>query len=530
LRRLRARTYLQQPKFVYAGTMKKLQPQSPAAISALLSARSTFFRRGDIDSCVDEEVGRSWVRSGASHVDPHNVTRQKRDVARLVRAQTSSHALLQAAEPALRLADEILGAEDHMVILTDADGLCLRLLAPSPQVHRDPAGNIFEGASWNERDVGSNGLGSAVATRDPFLIAGPQHFADDYVDWTCMGVPLRGPGGAFVGVFNLSVRNDRMSAHSWGWTLSLAQNIEVALASRAPPTAQEELAAVDDPLRTLIDVFDRFSSEVEASANHAFVEQTRGDLARAEAEVRARIRLLRQSRAELADWDQRKDAALATLAHELQAPLAVIFMLLDRTARQPAAGTDTTARLRRQATRLSRMIADVGDVARVKRGMLQIEVEPVDLTQVIRAVVEILRPEADREGHRVDVDLGEPALVVNGDADRLEQVVTNLVVNAIKYTPQGGSILVAAEADGAEAVLRVRDTGLGIAPENLERIFESFTRVVPAHGDPGGMGLGLSLVASLVRLHGGTIRARSDGPGTGSEFEVRLPLQARSET
>jgi signal transduction histidine kinase len=510
--------------------MKKLEPQSPNAISALLSARSTFFRRGDIASCVDEEVGRSWVRSGASHVDPHHVVRQRPDGALLVRARTTSRELLRAAEPALRLADEILGAEDHMVILTDADGLCLRLLAPATQVRGDPAGNIFEGASWNERDVGSNGLGSAVATRDPFLIAGPQHFADDYVDWTCMGVPLRSPGGTFVGVFNLSVRNDRMSAHTWGWTLSLARNIETALASQVPPTAQEELAALDDPLRTLIDVFDRFSTEVETSASPAFLEQARSDLARAEAEVRSKIGLLRQSRSELEALDHRKDAALAILAHELKAPLAVIFMQLDMAARQPAGGGETTSRLRRQAMRLSRMIDDVGDVARLKHGILQIEIERVDLDPLVRGAVEALRPEADRKGQRIDVDLGlgGGALVVNGDADRLEQIVTNLVVNAIKYTPSGGSILVAVEADGAEAVLRVSDTGLGIAPEHLERIFESFTRVVPAHGDPGGMGLGLSLVASLVRLHGGTIRARSDGPGTGSEFEVRLPLPARA--
>src|SRR5262249_18056777 len=152
---------------------------------------------------------------------------------------------------------------------------------------------IFEGASWNERDVGSNGLGSAIATKEPFLIAGPQHFADDYVDWTCMGVPLHGPGGVFVGVFNLSVRNHRMSPHTWGWTISLARNIEAALA-RTPLTAQDELAAVDDPLRTLIDVFDRFSTEIDSSTNRAFVEQTRRDLAQAEAEVRSKIQLMRR--------------------------------------------------------------------------------------------------------------------------------------------------------------------------------------------------------------------------------------------
>jgi signal transduction histidine kinase len=508
--------------------MTRLEPQPPALISALVSARATFLRRGDIDGCVDEHVGRAWVRSGAHHVDPHRIPRQRPDSPSLLRARANGRDLVQAAEPALRLADDILGLEPHMVILTDADGVCLRLLAPAEQLQLDPAGNMFEGASWNERDVGSNGLGSAVATRDPFVIAGPQHFADDYLNWTCMGVPLRGPGGAFVGVFNLSVRNDRMSPHTWGWTLSLAQNIEAALRSM-PPSAPEELEAMDDPLRTLIEVFDRFTSEVEGPANQAFVEQTRRDLARAEAQARRRIRSLHESQARLEELDERKDVALASLAHELKTPLAVIFMLLDLAEhRGGGAAAETSAKVRRQATRLSRMIADVGDVARVKQGALAIEVEPVDLNQVVRAVAEATRPEADRHGHRFGVELSDAAPVVNGDAGRLEQIVTNLVVNAIKYTPRGGSICVASDVDGSDAVLRVSDTGLGIAPENLERIFESFTRVVPVSGDPGGMGLGLSLVASLVRLHGGTIRARSDGPGRGSEFEVRLPLPDRS--
>jgi signal transduction histidine kinase len=282
-------------------------------------------------------------------------------------------------------------------------------------------------------------------------------------------------------------------------------------------------------LHSLIEVFDRFTNEVEAPANRGFVEQARRDLAHAEADVRGKIRSLSQSHTQLEEWDLRKDAALASLAHELKTPLAVIFMLLDRVEAKPGGtGADTATRLRRQATRLSRIIADVGDVARVKRGALAIEIEPVDLNHVVRTVVELARPEAAAHGHRLDVSLCEEALVVNGDPTRLEQIVMNLLANAIKYTPAGGSIVVASEAGDREAVLLVRDTGHGIAPENLDRIFDTFMRIIPASGDPGGMGLGLSLVASLVRLHDGAVRARSDGPGKGSEFEVRLPLHARS--
>jgi signal transduction histidine kinase len=504
--------------------MRRLEPQSRSTLAALSSARSSFLRRGAVESGVDEHVRQAWLRSSAYRVDPHNVARQEPDPARLYRAQARSRDLLEAAEPSLRLVDDILGAEPHMVILTDADGLCLRLMAPDAQIRTDRAGNLFEGASWHERDVGSNGMGSALATRAPFVIVGPQHFVDDYLQWTCMAVPLRSNGGSVVGVLNLSVHNDRMSRHSWGWTLSLAQTIEVALASSARRSPEEELAAIDDPLTALREVFDRFTSDGGGARNHTFVEQARNDLARAEEEVRGLIQSLRQGQARLEEWDRRKDDALAHLAHELKHPLTVIFMLLEL-VEASSGGGNTAAMLRRQAMRLARVVDDVGDIARVKRGELILAVEPTDLNRAIRAAVEATLPNANRQGHRLDASLSEAALVVNGDPVRLEQIVTNLLSNAIKYTPPGGSIVVESAADGGEAVLRVRDTGHGIAAEDLERIFESFTRIIPASGDPGGMGIGLSLVANLVRLHDGTVRARSDGPGQGSEFEVRLPLR-----
>jgi signal transduction histidine kinase len=506
--------------------MERLEPQSEAAIAALISARHSFLARGSVEAAVDEHIHRAWQRCSAYAVDPHHVPRQQPDLTRLHQAQMTARDLLDAAEPSMRLVDDILVAEPHMVILTDANGLCLRLMAPQAQVQADPAGNIFEGASWNERDVGANGLGSAVATREPFVIVGPQHFVDDYLHWTCMGVPLRGAGGELLGVFNLSVQNDRMNRHTWGWTLSLAQAIEAAVANQRPPSLQEELEAVDDPLANLCEALDRFTADVPVPGKRVFAEQARRDLVQAEEQVRGMIQALRQGRIQLEESDRKKDEALASLAHELKTPLAVIFMLLDATELRPdsQSATELTAKLRRQAKRLSRVIKDLADVASMKRGAMTIDVEPVDLNQAVRGAVESALPEAQRKGQRLNVDLYASPLVVNADPGRLEQVVTNLLTNATKYTPSGGSITIESAADGTEAVLRVRDTGHGIAEENLERIFESFTRVIPASGDPGGMGLGLSLVAKLVHLHDGTVRARSGGPGKGSEFEVRLPL------
>ena len=511
--------------------MRRLEPESETAVAGLMSARHSFLDRGSLERVVDDHVRDSWLRSQAYTIDAHNLRRQQPDSARLRQAQVSARNLLEAAEPSMRLVDDVLATEPHMVILTDANGLCLRLMAPAAQVRADPAGNIFEGGSWHERDVGSNGIGGTVATKQPFVIVGPQHFVDDYLHWTCMGVPLRSPGGEFLGVLNLSVQNDRMSRHTWGWTLSLAQTIEGALANTTPPSPREELAALDDPLTALHDVLERFTADVDVTQNRAFVDQARRDLLRAEEHVRGMIQSLQQGRAELVEWDRRKDDALATLAHELKSPLAVIFMVLDAAEASeaalpagPGAGT-ATAKLRRQAIRLSRVIRDVADVTRLKHGGMTLEIEPVDLNQVVRAAVDSALPAAQGKGQLVNADLSASALVVNGDAARLEQVVTNLLVNATKYTPAGGSIVIETTADGAEAVLRVRDTGQGIAPENLERIFEAFTRIIPASGDPGGMGIGLSLVANLVRLHDGTVRAHSEGPGKGSEFEVRLPLR-----
>jgi signal transduction histidine kinase len=120
--------------------------------------------------------------------------------------------------------------------------------------------------------------------------------------------------------------------------------------------------------------------------------------------------------------------------------------------------------------------------------------------------------------------LASHPLLVDGDPDRLEQVFTNILGNAAKYTPPGGNIVVDSRAAGGEARVRVRDDGRGIEPQDLGRIFGEFTRVVRSTDDPGGLGIGLALVKSLVRLHGGSVTARSDGPGKGSEFEVVLPL------
>ena len=190
-------------------------------------------------------------------------------------------------------------------------------------------------------------------------------------------------------MLNLSVHNDRMSRHTWGWTLSLAQTIEGALANTTPPSAREELAALDDPLTTLRELFDRFTAEAAVARNRAFVEQAHRDLARAEDQVRRIIRSLGRT-ISARGLGPRKDDALATLAHELNSPLAVISCCSRRRRRRPSSGGPRRhdGPAAKAGDAVSRVIKDVADMARLKRGGMTIEIEPVDLNQVVRAAIE----------------------------------------------------------------------------------------------------------------------------------------------
>jgi two-component system, chemotaxis family, CheB/CheR fusion protein len=241
---------------------------------------------------------------------------------------------------------------------------------------------------------------------------------------------------------------------------------------------------------------------------------------------------LRRRVDELATADRHKTEFLAMLAHELRNPLAPLRNSVEILKSVPPADPKATrARelIERQTRTLSRLVDDLLDTARISRGQIQLRREPVELQRVVNRAVENMRPEIDSRRHRLAVNLPSEPLRVAGDATRLEQVLGNLLQNAAKYTPEGGEITVsAARADGAaqpEAVVRVRDNGIGIAAEMLPRVFDLFSQADRslAHSQ-GGLGIGLSLVRSLVELHGGHVAASSDGLGKGSEFAFYLPL------
>ncbi len=239
--------------------------------------------------------------------------------------------------------------------------------------------------------------------------------------------------------------------------------------------------------------------------------------------------------AALREADRRKDEFLATLAHELRNPLAPIRNALSLMRYSGGSGADFEAArsmAERQVIHLTRLVDDLMDIARISRGKIELRKEPLELAPIVRRAVEALQFMIEGRGHALSVSLPSEPIRLEADPTRLEQVLFNILLNAAKYTEPGGRIRLEGRRVEGEVVIRVRDTGIGIEPEMLPRIFEMFTQVDHrSTRSQGGLGIGLGLIKSLVELHGGTITADSDGPGTGSEFVVRLPaLPAGWET
>ena len=234
---------------------------------------------------------------------------------------------------------------------------------------------------------------------------------------------------------------------------------------------------------------------------------------------------------ELEEADRRKDEFLSMLAHELRNPLAPLsssVRLLDRLqGLSPQAG-HVLAMMNRQIGHMTRLVDDLLDVARLKRGSIELRKAPVDLADVVSQAREMARAVADAQG--VDIVVAPlPSLVVHGDLTRLVQVVANLLTNAAKFTPGGGTATVSLREEGGQARLVVRDTGVGIEPALLPRIFDLFVQADHSlDRASGGLGIGLTVARSIIELHGGTIRALSGGQGQGSEFVVQLPLLTAS--
>ena len=233
----------------------------------------------------------------------------------------------------------------------------------------------------------------------------------------------------------------------------------------------------------------------------------------------------------LREADRRKGDFLATPAHELRNPLAAmrnaLHLMKGPDADAPSEPSDEWAMAERQVNHLTRLVDDLMDVARIERGKMELRRERVPLAAILRHAVETIRPAAEARGHTLLLDVPRKPITLEADPTRLEQVIDNLLTNAVKYTEAGGSVTLKATVESGQPVIRVRDSGIGIAPEKLPTIFEMFTQVHdPSDRTQGGLGIGLGLVKVLVEMHGGTVSAFSAGPGLGCEFTVRLPADA----
>ncbi len=240
-----------------------------------------------------------------------------------------------------------------------------------------------------------------------------------------------------------------------------------------------------------------------------------------------------RSRAAAEEANSAKDHFLAVASHELRSPLAPLLTgieLLKKDLTLSARAHGYLEVLRRNVELEARLIDDLLDVTRIARGKVEFETQKVAIAEIIEQAVDVCRPEIDARGLRFDLDLGNHVpCFVEGDAGRLQQVFWNILKNAIKFTPKGGAVAVRCRCDGREVITEVSDTGVGIEPEQVSRIFDAFAQAEPWRTRRfGGLGLGLSISKALVEMHGGTIAVQSEGTDRGATFTVRLPVLAAS--
>jgi signal transduction histidine kinase/ActR/RegA family two-component response regulator len=255
--------------------------------------------------------------------------------------------------------------------------------------------------------------------------------------------------------------------------------------------------------------------------------------ARAVEEQRAALRALAEREAALREADRRKNEFLATLAHELRNPLAPVVTALEL-IKGANGDLDLIERCRvmmdRQLGHTVRLVDDLLDVSRLTRDSIELRRERVELGSIVESAIEAVRPLAAETGHEIEVELPHEHVYLHADPVRLAQVLTNLLTNACKYTPAGGRIALDAERRGDDVQVRVTDTGIGMAPEMIPSAFEIFSQLDrPVEPVPGGLGIGLSLVKSLVEKHGGAVTAHSEGAGRSTQFVVTLPAMAEAE-
>ena len=304
--------------------------------------------------------------------------------------------------------------------------------------------------------------------------------------------------------------------------------VELYLQRHELKRVNAQLAAANAELALANEALHR-ESTLELQRLNATLERANREMAEANTSLRGEVAERERIQRALEMADRRKDEFLAMLAHELRNPLSAIqngVRLFE--AKESALDADlrwTRGVLARQVGHLTRLVDDLLDMSRISTGKVKLQPVRSDIARIVASAIETSRPHIEAKRHALRVDLPPSPLQIDADAVRLTQVIDNLLTNAAKYTDAGGSIHVRVERVDGRALVRVADTGIGIAADMLGHVFELFAQADPSlDRSQGGLGIGLALARALVEMHGGTIEARSEGPGRGSEFVVALPL------
>ena len=461
-----------------------------------------------VSGALGEELAIETLKSGATdYVLKDRLERLLPSVRRALR-EAEERQVRQRAEQALRFvaeaSAELAGSLDYPTTLKTASRLPVPFLADWTVVFALEEDETLQPVAAHHRDAQLRELADSFVGR----VAGEHGLGPFAREMGSVGIPLLIPE---IGPADLARAAPDAEVGRRLGTLGFQSLMVVALRTRrrmlgalALITATAERRYTPEDLSLAEDLGRRIALALDAAQLHLDVQLA----------------------------DRRKDEFLAMLAHELRNPLAPILTAVE-VAREAELGDGRVRKahdvVERQARHMARLVDDLLDVSRITRGKVELRRERVELSEMIHHAVQTSRPLIDQRGHSLSVDVPEEPLPLDADPARMEQVLTNLLNNAAKYTDPGGRISVRAERLGGEVRVAIADTGVGIPREMLHRVFEPFVQVKPElDRSRGGLGLGLTLVKMLVELHGGAVSARSDGPGQGSGFEVRLPL-ARGE-